>query len=62
MVLAEDSPIRNQDAASVVNSVASNVVGRDLAWRWLNENWSEIVATFDTAISSSVGKQAGIYH
>jgi hypothetical protein len=34
--------------------VASNVVGRDIAWRWLNDEWSAIHEFFDNAISSPV--------
>lgn len=34
--------------------MASNVVGRDIAWRWLNDEWSAIHEFFDNAISSPV--------
>ncbi|XP_059089638.1 aminopeptidase N-like [Tigriopus californicus] len=56
MVLDPDSSIRSQDGSRVVSSVANNVVGRDLAWGWVQEEWDRIVEVFDTAISSSVGR------
>jgi hypothetical protein len=32
--------IRDQDTVTVVGYVARNAVGRDLAWKFLKENWS----------------------
>ncbi|HUP45684.1 MAG TPA: ERAP1-like C-terminal domain-containing protein [Thermoanaerobaculia bacterium] len=34
--------IRGQDLASVLAGVIGNPAGRDIAWRFLNENWSAI--------------------
>ena len=53
--LNPSSGIRKQDGASVISSVASNRIGRDMTWDWLRGNWDEISTYFDTAISSSVG-------
>jgi hypothetical protein len=40
----------------VVVAVAQNTIGRYIAWNWFRNNWVTISNTFDTAISSAVGR------
>lgn len=44
MAFDENSGIRKQDAPSAFASVASNDLGRDLAWAYLTSNWDDIAA------------------
>jgi len=56
MALNESSGIRKQDSYRVVVAVAQNTIGRYIAWNWFRNNWATISTTFDTAISSAVGR------
>lgn len=40
------SIIRSQDTVSVIASVAGNSFGRDLAWKFVKENWSTLNARY----------------
>ena len=55
MTLDPGSGIRRQDGVGIVSGVGRTFTGRDVAWDWLREEWTEISNYFDTAISSSVG-------
>lgn len=44
MTISESSGIRRQDVTYVYRSVGGNVVGRDLSFAWLQENWYQIEA------------------
>lgn len=35
--------VRSQDSVFVIISVANNVLGRNLAWEFFKENWSELM-------------------
>ncbi|XP_007516437.1 aminopeptidase N [Erinaceus europaeus] len=34
--------IRKQDATSTISSIASNVIGQDLAWNFVRDNWKKL--------------------
>ena len=38
----DDAHVRSQDTIRVLASVASNHSGRELAWRFLKDNWDEL--------------------
>lgn len=42
MAFSSDSGIRKQDAFRVFGTVASNDVGRPLAWAFLQDHWHDI--------------------
>jgi len=44
--LALSSEIRSQDAVSVVCAVARNWQGRELAWKFLQENWEKLSSMY----------------
>ena len=56
MTLDPGSPIRKQDGSSVISRIAKNPLGRYLTWNWLRNQWVDVSAYFDTAISSAVGR------
>lgn len=43
---SEPAKVRKQDAPSVFASIASNIVGRDVARNFLESRWSDIIAEF----------------
>ncbi len=55
-MLMTSPDIRKGDALTAVSSVSSNIVGADLAWNWLSSQWDEILAYYDTAVSSPVAR------
>ncbi len=55
MSIDPTSEIRKQDSKTLISSVASNKVGRDLAWNWLRGNWPEIYEYFKSGSISSAG-------
>ena len=55
MTLNPASGLRKQDGGTVVRSVSSNPIGVPIAWSWLQTRWNEIIAYFDTSVSSPVG-------
>ena len=44
MSIDPNSGIRKQDGRIVINSVAGNEIGRDLAWNWLRNEWERVSA------------------
>ena len=38
---AISSDVRSQDTITVIGGVAANLHGRDLAWKFLKDNWTE---------------------
>ncbi|KAK3108903.1 hypothetical protein FSP39_018341 [Pinctada imbricata] len=38
----DENEVRKQDAVSVIVYVSRNVIGRDLVWNFLNENWEKL--------------------
>jgi len=56
MAINEESGVRKQDGYRVIVGVSRNIAGRYLAWNWIRQNWGELSAYYDTAISSSVGR------
>ena len=56
MALNPESGIMKQDGRSVVSAVASSSVGNTIAWRWIQDNWDEIRAYFDTSVSSPIAR------
>ena len=56
MSINEESGVRKQDGYRVIVGVSRNTIGRYLAWNWIRQNWADLSAYYDTAISSSVGR------
>ena len=54
MTIDPDSGIRKQDGSEVINSVATNSIGRDLAWNWLRNDWDRISAYYDPKSTKTV--------
>jgi hypothetical protein len=54
-ILEPNSDIPSSDINYVFSGVASNVIGRDIAWTWMNAKWQSIHELFDNAVSSPVG-------
>lgn len=42
MAFTKDSGIRKQDVIRVFYNVASNMVGQNLAWTYLRDEWEDI--------------------
>ncbi|XP_078539360.1 aminopeptidase N-like isoform X2 [Lissotriton helveticus] len=42
----DPTKIRKQDATSTINAIGSNVVGQDLAWTFIRENWGKIFTDY----------------
>ncbi|XP_063599467.1 aminopeptidase N-like [Penaeus indicus] len=51
MAFTEGSGIRKQDSTAVFSAVASNDVGRYIAWAFLREEWQRISSYYDTFAS-----------
>ena len=51
MTMDPSSVVRKQNAGTVVNAVASNIVGHYVAWNWLRNEWPRIVEYFDTTLT-----------
>lgn len=51
MAFTEGSGIRKQDSTAVFSAVASNRVGRYVAWAFLREEWQRISSYYDTFAS-----------
>ncbi|XP_047492647.1 aminopeptidase Ey-like, partial [Penaeus chinensis] len=51
MAFTEGSGIRKQDSTAVFSAVASNDVGRYVAWAFLREEWPRISSYYDTFAS-----------
>ncbi|GFO22826.1 aminopeptidase n, partial [Plakobranchus ocellatus] len=43
IILEKNSPIRKQDALSVINGVSSSTIGRPLAWRFFMANYDKLL-------------------
>ncbi|KAL7638669.1 UNVERIFIED_CONTAM: hypothetical protein RMT77_011241 [Armadillidium vulgare] len=46
---SEEGDIRKQDVYKVVNTVSENLVGREVVWKYLKANWSQIATYFTQA-------------
>ncbi|XP_042874237.1 aminopeptidase N-like [Penaeus japonicus] len=51
MAFTEGSGIRKQDSTAVFSAVASNDVGRYIAWNFLRDQWQNISSYYDTFAS-----------
>ena len=56
MTIDPDSGIRKQDGSEVINSVATNSIGRDLAWNWLRNDWDRISAYYDPKSTKTISR------
>ncbi|XP_059097724.1 aminopeptidase N-like isoform X2 [Tigriopus californicus] len=55
LTLDKSSGIRKQDGSRVVGSVARTVVGKDLVWKWIKNNWDQITTVYDVSSHSTAG-------
>ena len=56
MSIDEGSGIRKQDGSTVIKSVATNVVGRDLVWNWMRNDWNRISAYYNPQSSKTISR------
>jgi len=49
MCLTKDSGIRKADGRTVISRIATNSVGRDLAFNFVRENWDTVVSYYGSA-------------
>ena len=56
MSIDSDAGIRKQDGSTVIRSVASNPIGRDLAWNWLRNDWKRISAYYNPKSSKTISR------
>ncbi|GFR83308.1 aminopeptidase N [Elysia marginata] len=52
LTLVKDSPIRKQDALSVIGEVSGSSIGRPIAWRFFRANYDRLLEDFGTAFFS----------
>ncbi|KAK3769904.1 hypothetical protein RRG08_048116 [Elysia crispata] len=52
LTLVKDSPIRKQDALSVIGGVSGGSIGRPLAWSFFRANYDRLLDDFGTAFFS----------
>lgn len=48
------SGIRKQDGTTVITSVATNSIGRDLTWNWLRNDWDRISTYYNPNSSKTI--------
>ena len=56
MSIDSDSGIRKQDGSTVIRSVATNSIGRDLVWNWLRNDWTRISTYYDPKSSKTISR------
>ena len=56
MSIDSDSGIRKQDGSTVIRSVATNSIGRDLVWNWLRNDWTRIAKYYDPKSSKTISR------
>lgn len=52
LILEKDSPIRKQDALTVIGDVASSDIGRPIAWRFFRTHYDTLLKDFGTSFFS----------
>ncbi|CAL1548719.1 unnamed protein product [Lymnaea stagnalis] len=52
IILDSNSPIRKQDALSVISQISSNTVGRALAWNFFRSNFNQLKDLFGSSFFS----------
>ena len=52
MSLNEESGVKKQDGYRVISAVASNTLGRYIAWNWMRQNWLQLHEYFDSGLST----------
>ena len=56
MSIDPSAGIRKQDGSTVIKSVATNPVGRDLVWNWLRNDWKRISAFHNPKSSKTISR------
>ena len=56
MSIDSHSGIRKQDGSTVIRSVATNSIGRDLVWNWLRNDWIRISTYYDPKSSKTLSR------
>ena len=56
MSIDPHSGIRKQDGSTVIRSVATNSIGRDLVWNWLRNDWTQISSYYDPKSSKTISR------
>ena len=61
MMFAISPMMRSQDAPQVFGAVLANPAGREVAWKFIRDNWTEITAKLSNYSDSSVVGAAGVF-
>ena len=56
MSIDPNSGIRKQDGSTVIKSVATNSIGRDLAWNWLRNDWERISSYYNPKSTKTISR------